>query len=109
MTEPTAVTISTFGGPGMPISVSLERPQSGEGEGLTLIGSLLGPQTGSVKAAIAGALERYPWPALASGKIGRPCIRSFALDDAATAHTATEAEGPYDKVVFVTPCGVSSQ
>ncbi len=76
------------------------------GKGLTLFGSLLGPQSGRVKAEIAAAVERDLWPALASGEIGPPRISYFALNEAAAAHAAMEAEDHYGKIVLVTPYGL---
>ena len=78
------------------------------GKGLTLIGSLLGPQPGPVKAKIASAVERDLWPALASGEIGPPKISYFALEEAVAAHTAMEAEDHYGKVLLVTPFGLEN-
>ncbi len=77
-------------------------------KGLTLIGSVLGPQPPEVKAAIADTLEKDLWPALDSGEIGPPRIRHFALAEAAAAHRAMEAEEHYGKIVLVTPFGLES-
>jgi putative PIG3 family NAD(P)H quinone oxidoreductase len=77
-------------------------------KGLTLMGSVLGPQPGTVKSDIARAVESDLWPALNSGAIGPPRIRHFALADAAAAHAAMESDDHHGKIVLVTPFGLGS-
>jgi len=74
-------------------------------KGLTLIGSLLGPQPGAVKAEIARRLEADLWPALVEGSIGPQRIRHFTLEDAVAAHEAMEAPDHFGKIVLVTAVG----
>jgi NADPH:quinone reductase len=78
-------------------------------KGLTLIGSVLGPQPVEVKAEIARALEKDLWPALDKGEIGPPRIRHFALAEAGEAHRAMEEKDHYGKIVLVTPFGLTAE
>lgn len=59
---------------------------------LTLTGSTLRPQSDAAKADIAVALETHVWPLLDSGRIAPVMDQTFALEDAAAAHTALEAD-----------------
>lgn len=77
-------------------------------KGLSLIGSVLGPQPASVKAEIARNLEADLWPALESGGIKPQRIRHFALSEASAAHAAMEAGDHFGKVVLVTPFGLAT-
>lgn len=68
---------------------------------LTLTGSTLRPRSRAVKAAIAEALEREVWPAIAEGTI-RPVIHAtFPLDRAADAHRLMESSRHIGKIVLV--------
>ncbi|MBU1175220.1 MAG: NAD(P)H-quinone oxidoreductase [Alphaproteobacteria bacterium] len=78
-------------------------------KGLTLIGSVLGPQPAAVKAQIARHLEADLWPALGDGSIGPQRIRHFALADAGAAHAAMEADDHFGKIVLVTPFGLETE
>ena len=73
---------------------------------LTLLGSVLGPQSKEVKAGIARRLERDLWPGLTSGKIGPQRIKHFALAEAGAAHAAMEQADHFGKIVLVTPYGL---
>lgn len=77
-------------------------------KGLTLIGSVLGPQPGEVKAVIARNLEADLWPALDAGTIGPQRIRHFALAEAVAAHQEMEADDHYGKIILVTPFGLTA-
>ncbi len=74
---------------------------------LTLIGSVLGPQPGSVKAEIARRLKTDVWPGLDSGAIVSPHIRVFSFSEVVDAHRAMEDKTHYGKIVLVTPFGTS--
>ena len=59
---------------------------------LIVSGSTLRPQSVSAKAAIAEELRREVWPLLSAGRIGPVMDQAFALEDAAEAHRALEAD-----------------
>lgn len=59
---------------------------------LTLTGSTLRPQSGAAKAAIAEALRANVWPLIEAGRIAPVMDRTFALENAAEAHRALEAD-----------------
>lgn len=59
---------------------------------LHITGSTLRPQPDAAKAEIADALEAQVWPILESGKIAPVMDQEFALEDAAKAHEALEAD-----------------
>lgn len=59
---------------------------------LTVTGSTLRPQSIAAKADIADALRAIVWPLLGAGRIGPVLDRVFALEDAAEAHRALEAD-----------------
>lgn len=67
---------------------------------LTLTGSTLRSRTVAEKAAVANAVKRNVWPLLADGRV-RPVIHAtFALAEAAAAHTAMEASNHIGKIVL---------
>lgn len=74
---------------------------------LTISGSTLRPQAAEAKAAIARSLLQAVWPALADGRIVRPRIRAFPLDQAASAHAAMEQRANYGKIILFTEYGRS--
>ncbi len=59
---------------------------------LTVTGSTLRPQSVLAKARIAEDLRREVWPLLEAGRLAPVMDRSFALEDAADAHRALEAD-----------------
>jgi NADPH:quinone reductase len=67
---------------------------------LTLTGSTLRSRTVAEKAAVANAIKRNVWPLLADGRV-RPVIHAtFALAEAAAAHSAMEASNHIGKIVL---------
>jgi NADPH:quinone reductase len=69
---------------------------------LTLTGSTLRIRSVEEKAEIARALEEHIWPHLAAGRI-RPVIhKTFALSDAAAAHTLMESGAHIGKIILTT-------
>ena len=94
------VLISTAAGPKSEINAARLMMKQ-----LTLSGSTLRPQPSAEKARIARSLEANVWPALADGRIGKPRIRRFALDEAPTAHRALEDRGNYGKILLATDWG----
>lgn len=73
----------------------------------TLIGSVLRPQSRSVKAAIANGLRRDVWPHFARGAIMIPRIVALPLAAAAEAHRRAEQRQSFGKYVLVTTWGES--
>lgn len=67
---------------------------------LTLTGSTLRPRPVAFKAAIAAKLREHVWPLLESGKIKPVIYQSFALDQAAAAHTLMESSSHVGKIVL---------
>ncbi len=67
---------------------------------LTLTGSTLRPQSVEAKARIAAVLEREVWPLIASGRIAPVMDQSFALEDAAQAHSRMESSAHIGKIVL---------
>ena len=59
---------------------------------ISITGSTLRPQSVAAKARIAEALRRDVWPLLDSGAVAPVMDRAFALEDAADAHRALEAD-----------------
>ena len=59
---------------------------------LTVTGSTLRPQSDAAKAEIAEALKANVWPLLEAGRVAPVMDREFALEDAAEAHRALEAD-----------------
>ena len=67
---------------------------------LTVTGSTLRPRSVAFKAAIAHSLLTRVWPLLAQGKI-RPVIhQTFALEEAAAAHTLMESSTHVGKIML---------
>ncbi len=67
---------------------------------LTITGSTLRPQTNQAKAKIAEELRRNVWPLLDAGRIAPVMDQSFALADAAAAHTRLESSAHIGKIVL---------
>ncbi|MGI9395212.1 MAG: NAD(P)H-quinone oxidoreductase [Boseongicola sp.] len=59
---------------------------------LTISGTTLRPQSVTAKAMIAEELRSKVWPLLAAGRIGPVMECEFALEDAADAHRALDAD-----------------
>lgn len=72
---------------------------------LTLIGSVLRPQSRATKAAVAARLLRDIWPAIADGRIVRPYLRAVPFAEAVSAHIAMEKRESYGKIVLLSPWG----
>lgn len=75
------------------------------GKEITLSGSTLRPQSPQTKAAIAERLAHSLLPALAAADWPKPRITTFALEDAAAAHTQMEARHHIGKLVLLTQFG----
>ncbi len=70
------------------------------GRRLTITGSTLRPQTIAEKTSIASSLQEHVLPLLESGQV-KPVIDStFALEDAAAAHTLMESSRHMGKIVL---------
>ncbi|WP_298435470.1 NAD(P)H-quinone oxidoreductase [uncultured Jannaschia sp.] len=67
---------------------------------LTITGSTLRPQSDLAKARIADALRSEVWPLLDTGRIAPVMDKTFALADAAAAHTRMEAGEHIGKIVL---------
>jgi NADPH:quinone reductase-like Zn-dependent oxidoreductase len=67
---------------------------------LTLTGSTLRPQSVEAKARIAADLSREVWPLLDTGRIAPVMDRTFALEDAASAHARMESSAHIGKIVL---------
>lgn len=96
-TEGTIVQLANLGGREATITMGLVVAKR-----LTLFGSTLRAQPDAVKAKIAQHLLRDVWPHLQSGKFFKPRIKSFELDDAASAHQAMDAGDHFGKIILVT-------
>lgn len=67
---------------------------------LTLTGSTLRPQSVEFKAMIAASLEELVWPVLDQGRCLPVIDSTFALKDAALAHTRMESSAHIGKIVL---------
>jgi NADPH:quinone reductase len=67
---------------------------------LTYTGSTLRPRSVAEKAIIARELEARVWPLLAQGKCRPQIFKTFALADAAAAHTLMETSAHTGKIVL---------
>ena len=67
---------------------------------LTISGSTLRPQSDAAKAAIAAELREKVWPLIASGRIAPVMDQTFALEDAALAHTRMESSAHIGKIIL---------
>jgi len=67
---------------------------------LTLTGSTLRPQSDLAKTRIAAELRAKVWPLLDAGRIAPVMDQTFALKDAANAHTRMEAGAHLGKIVL---------
>lgn len=67
---------------------------------LTITGSTLRIRSGEVKEQIARAVEVKVLPLIAAGKISIPIDSTFALSDAASAHTRMESSQHIGKIVL---------
>ena len=68
---------------------------------LTYTGSTLRPRSVAEKAVIARELEEKVWPLLAVGKCKPRIFKTFALAEAAAAHTLMESNAHMGKIVLV--------
>ena len=67
---------------------------------LIITGSTLRPRTNTEKAAMAAALREKVWPLIARG-LARPVIyKTFALADAAAAHSLMESSAHIGKIML---------
>lgn len=64
-------------------------------------GSTLRPRSIAEKGAIASAVEANVWPLIAAGRVRPVMDRTFALADAAGAHTRMETNAHIGKIVLV--------
>ncbi len=67
---------------------------------LTLTGSTLRPRSREFKAAIVANLIEHVWPLLESGKIKPVIFQTFALQQAADAHTLMESSQHVGKIML---------
>ena len=68
---------------------------------LTYTGSTLRPRSVAEKAVIARALEEKVWPLLVAGKCKPQIFKTFALAEAAAAHTLMDSHAHMGKIVLV--------
>ncbi|MBT5897461.1 MAG: NAD(P)H-quinone oxidoreductase [Rhodospirillaceae bacterium] len=90
------VQIATLHGPKVPdfniLPIMMKR--------LTLTGSTLRPRTVAQKAVIADELRAKVWPLLETGAVGPVMDQSFALAEAAAAHSRMEGSEHIGKIVL---------
>ncbi len=67
---------------------------------LTLTGSTLRPRSDAFKAALADEIAQHAWPLFTSGELRPVMDQTFALADAAAAHTRMEAGDHIGKIVL---------
>jgi len=67
---------------------------------ITITGSTLRPRSISYKAEIAAALRREVWPLIEAGRLTPLIDSTFALEDAAKAHTRMETSAHIGKIVL---------
>ena len=67
---------------------------------LLITGSTLRPQSIAQKAAIAASVEQAVWPLIISGHYRTHVFKTFALSDAAAAHTLMESSAHMGKIVL---------
>jgi len=67
---------------------------------LTLSGSTLRPRTDAQKAAIAASLAEKVWPLIEAGQVKPVMADSFALNEAAQAHSLMESSTHIGKIVL---------
>jgi NADPH2:quinone reductase len=67
---------------------------------LSITGSTLRPRPVAFKAAIAAKLREKVWPLLESGAIKPVIYRTFALEDASSAHRLMESGEHIGKIVL---------
>lgn len=68
---------------------------------LTITGSTLRARDGDFKASLAQAVEQNVWPMIASGKFVPVVYKTFAMKNAADAHTLMESSQHIGKIVLV--------
>jgi NADPH2:quinone reductase len=68
---------------------------------LTLSGSTIRPRPPAFKGRIANNLRTHVWPRLASGEIKVLIQRTYALDEAASAHRVLDANEQIGKLVLI--------
>jgi NADPH:quinone reductase len=67
---------------------------------LTITGSTLRPRSTQFKTHIAQSLRERVWPLIASGQVRPVIYRTFAADDAASAHVLMESNQHTGKIVL---------
>jgi NADPH2:quinone reductase len=67
---------------------------------LTISGSTLRPRPVAFKSAIAAALRKTVWPWIESGRVKPVIFKTFAADEAASAHTLMESNQHIGKLVL---------
>jgi len=68
---------------------------------LIITGSTLRPRSADEKARLTGAIETVVWPWIAAGKIAAVVDKTFALEDAASAHAYLESGAHIGKVMLL--------
>ena len=68
---------------------------------LIVTGSTLRPRSADEKARLAAAIETAVWPWIAAGKIAAVVDKTFALEDAASAHAYLESGAHIGKVMLL--------
>ena len=68
---------------------------------LVVTGSTLRPRTADEKARLAAAVEAVVWPWIAAGKVKAVVDKTFALEDAASAHAYLESGAHIGKVMLL--------
>ncbi len=67
---------------------------------LTITGSALRPRTVEFKAGVAQSLREKVWPLIESGKIRPVIYKTFALEEAAAAHSLMESSEHVGKIML---------
>ena len=67
---------------------------------LTITGSALRPRTVEFKASVAQALREKVWPLIEAGKIRPVIYKTFALEEAAAAHSLMESSEHVGKIML---------
>lgn len=96
----TILQLATLGGADAEISLGILLVKNA-----SLIGSTLRPQSRKAKAEIGRNLEEQVWPALSAGKLKKPAIETFDLENAEDAHRAMDQSDHMGKIVLITAKG----
>jgi len=67
---------------------------------LTITGATLRPRPVEFKASVAQALREKVWPLIEAGKIRPVIYKTFALDEAAAAHSLMESSEHVGKIML---------